>query len=134
MKLLTRDSDYAVRAVLFLAGSKKNLVAAIEIKNALNMPWHFLRAILQKLAKAGLITSVKGVGGGFSLRKDPQTITLLDIMQVFQGSVDISECTFKKHICPNLKKCPLRDKLKKIENFAIKQLSEVNVASLVNKG
>jgi Rrf2 family protein len=105
MKLITRDTDYAVRALCFIAESKKEIVSATELVKNLKAPRPFLRKILQILNKKRLLRSYKGLGGGFSLRISPQKIFLIDLIEIFQGPLKLNECIFKKRICPNIKTC-----------------------------
>ena len=97
-------------------------------------PMFVLRKILQTLNRKGLLRSYKGKGGGFKLAVGPDRIFLLDLIKVFQGPLKINECTFKKEICPNVKICPLKEKLDSIEKYVISQLEPVTIASLLKKG
>ena len=100
MKLITRDTDYAVRAVAHIALKKGAIVSVPELQGALRIPRPFLRKIVQALTRGGILESHKGIGGGFKLLKPPTAIHLTDIIEVFQGAVSFNECLFKKKICP----------------------------------
>lgn len=131
MKLITRDTDYALRAVCFIAKKKNKKVCASELVEELKIPRPFLRKILQVLNKEGILTSYKGIGGGFVLAKQPKDIYLTDLMKIFQGGVNLNECTLHKMKCPNVSACPLRKKIKNIEKYVIGELSVINLASFV---
>ena len=131
MKLITRDTDYALRAVCFIAKGKGKVVAATELVAALDIPRPFLRKILQVLSREGLLKSHKGQGGGFILGKEPEKISLLALMKIFQGPFKLNECMFRKEICPNIKKCLLRKKIKSIEEHVFSELKPVTVSSLL---
>ncbi len=111
MKLITRDTDYAVRALCFMAKSEKGVVSVTELVKSLKIPGPFLRKILQILNKKGLLRSYKGQGGGFRLAVAPNRISLVDLVETFQGQLKVSECMFKKRICPNTKTCMLSIKI-----------------------
>ncbi|MDP8292951.1 MAG: Rrf2 family transcriptional regulator [Candidatus Orphnella occulta] len=132
MKLITRDTDYAVRAIAFIAESEKEMVPTDELVKRLKMPRPFLRKILQILNKGGVLKSYKGKGGGFSLTSSPKKLFLLDIMKAFQGDIRLNECIFKKRICPNIKACPLRKKITRIEDNVLKELKNITIASLIH--
>lgn len=100
MKLLSRNTDYAVRAVCFMARKEKDTVSVTELVRALKIPRAFLRKILQVLNKKGLLVSHKGSGGGFTLARRPAEIYLVDLMEAFQGSFKLNECFFKKRSVP----------------------------------
>jgi Rrf2 family protein len=132
MKLITRDTDYAVRAITYMAKHKGNRISAKELVKNLKVPQPFLRKILQVLDKKGLLRSYKGKGGGFLLHVRPQEIFLLDLIRIFQGRFRLNECFLKKHACPHTKDCRLRKKINKIQAYVLKELKKINIAYLLN--
>lgn len=130
MKLITRNTDYALRALCFMS-RKKDIVTVDLLVKKLGVPRPFMRKILQQLNKAEVLESTKGQGGGFDLRGSPERIYLVDIMRIFQGQVGLNGCFLKKNVCPNKGKCLLRKKLRSIEEEVLKQLREITIASLV---
>jgi len=130
MKLITRDTDYALRALCFSAKSKAKTVSAAELTRELSIPRPFLRKILQILNRKGILRSLKGRGGGFSLARSAKNIFLTDIMRIFQGKLKLNECFLNKHICPHRPKCPLRKKIIRVESYVLKELSSISIASL----
>jgi Rrf2 family protein len=132
MKLITRDTDYALRATCFIAKNKNRKVCVPELVEELKIPQPFLRKILQILNKENILISYKGLGGGFVLAKPPRSIHLMDLIKIFQGNLNFNECRLKKMKCPNTGICPLRKKIENIEKYALRQLSKVNLASLIS--
>lgn len=130
MKLITRDTDYALRAVCFIAKQKDKIVPVSRMIRELKMPGPFLRKILQVLNKKGILISHKGQGGGFSLRASADKIYLVKLAEIFQGPLKLSECIFRAKVCPLIKACVLNAKLKKIENMVKRELSLITIASL----
>ncbi|MBI4981549.1 MAG: Rrf2 family transcriptional regulator [Candidatus Omnitrophica bacterium] len=131
MKLITRDTDYALRALCFIAKEKERIVAVSELVKELKIPKPFLRKILQSLHKHGVLAAYKGVGGGFKLARPANKIFLFDLLAIFQQDWHLNECLFKKMLCPNVKKCVLKKRIDKIEDFVRKELSSISIASLV---
>jgi Rrf2 family protein len=132
MKLITRDTSYALHAICYLAKESDRIVSVDELVRELKVPRAFARKILQKLNKKGILSSYKGAKGGFSLKKKPEQIFLLDIMQVFQGPFKLNECVFKKQTCPEIKKCRLKKKLDNIEDYIIKELKGINLKKMIS--
>ena len=130
MKLITRNTDYALRALCYIS-KRKDVVAVDEIVNKLGVPRPFMRKILQQLNKEGILESYKGQGGGFRLKLPPKKIYMLEIMRIFQGNVGLNGCFLKKDICPNQGRCVLRKKIHAIEASVFKQLKAINIASLI---
>ncbi|NTV28961.1 MAG: Rrf2 family transcriptional regulator [Candidatus Omnitrophica bacterium] len=130
MNLLARSTDYAVRALLYMAQDEDRIVSTADLDRALGLPRPFMRKTLQMLQKAGYLSSVKGVGGGFRLDKEPQKIRLLDLMTIFQGEISLGDCLFKKKLCSSVRTCPLRKEIGKMETLLLEQLSKVTLADL----
>lgn len=133
MKLLTRDTDYAMRALCYIAKSSSKVVTARELVTALKIPKPFLRKLLQKLNKAGVLNSYKGKEGGFKLALPTSHVRLVDIIKIFQGHFKLNECLFKKRACPNLKVCCLKRRIDKIERRVVRELESINIKELLDK-
>ncbi|MDD4980193.1 MAG: Rrf2 family transcriptional regulator [Candidatus Omnitrophica bacterium] len=133
MKLITRDTDYALRALCFIAKNKKHRVSVGELVGRLKIPRPFLRKILQVLNKKRILKSHKGCGGGFLLAQPVDKIFLAGLIEIFQGSLRLNECFFKKMACPNAKTCALRKKINSIEKYVIRELKSITLASLLRK-
>ena len=131
MKLISRNTDYAVRAVCYIARQKEKIISVTDLVKALNIPRPFLRKILQVLNKKSILISYRGKGGGFQLAGRADKVFLLDLIEAFQGPFRLNECTFKKEICPNRKKCFLKKKIDSIENYVFSQLGSVTVRSIL---
>jgi Rrf2 family protein len=132
MKLITRDSDYAIRALCCIAAAK-SLVSVRDLSKKLDMPYPFLRKILQALTQAGLLLSIKGRGGGFNLAKSAKKILIVEVTKVFQGKFILTEHTFKGKICPQVKACKLKKQLDNIEKDVYAKLKKINIASIIEK-
>lgn len=98
--VITRATEYAVRTVVFLAQQPKNeIVLKKDICKTQDVTPAFLTKILQPLIKAGIVSSQRGVGGGFLLAKDPNDITLLDILQAEEGQLKLNHCLVDSGLC-----------------------------------
>lgn len=114
---ITRETDYAIRCVLYLSRKEDSIIMADEISRAMSVPKSFLAKILQKLAKAGVVTSFRGVKGGFRLAKKPKQITLLDIIEAIEGPAAMNRCAVDASLCNFSSTCavhPVWVKLRRI--------------------
>ncbi len=127
MKLITRDTDYAIRAIGCIANSKEDVVDVGFLSKNLKVPRPFLRKILQILTKKGILNSLKGRGGGFSLNVDPKKITVLNLIEIFQGPFQLNEHKFRGKRCHNVNLCDLKKKLDKIERHVVKDLKAIDM-------
>jgi Rrf2 family protein len=133
MKLITRDTDYAIRALCYIAKNKNALVSVSQLVKELSMPRPFLRKILQVLNRKKFLRSYKGLGGGFKLNIPAEKIFLLGLMEVFQGPCRLSEHTFKNTLCPHTRRCRLKKRLDAIEKYVIKNLKDISIFSIINQ-
>jgi len=96
---ITRETDYAVRCVLYLSRKGGEVVMIDEISREMLIPRSFLAKILQRLSKTGIVTSFRGVKGGFQLAKKPEEVTLLDVINAIQGPVAMNICAVNEAAC-----------------------------------
>ncbi len=90
---ITRQADYAVRAVLYLAqiGSERR-AATSQIAQEQNIPPSFLAKIVSQLSVAGLLQTSRGARGGVSLARDPESISILEVVEAIDGPILLNEC------------------------------------------
>lgn len=131
MKLITKNTDYAVRALCHLAKQDGRVVPVSELASELSVPRPFLRKTLQRLNKKGMLRSYKGQGGGFRLALRPEKIFLGDLIKILQGPVRLNDCFFKKMFCADLRVCLLKKRLNDIERRVISELESIHIASLI---
>lgn len=122
--MLSNTSKYAIRAMIYLAlhANTEGKTGIKQISGDLNIPAPFLAKILQVLAKHRLLNSTKGPNGGFSLGKDPNKITLYEIVTVIDGNdifdkclISLRSCNEENVPCPVHKNYePIRKEFKKL--------------------
>lgn len=132
MKVLTKNTDYAIRALLVLGAHEGEYVSARQISQEQGIPYQFLRRILQALSKHGLISSKEGVQGGVKLERYPGTIKIREVIEIFQGKVELSECMFRKQICSNRANCVLRHEIMRIEQIVNHEFEQLTVGKLLD--
>src|SRR4030042_1522260 len=90
---ITRQADYAIRAVLYLArlGSSQR-AATSQVAQAQRIPPSFLAKIISQLSIAGLLHTSRGARGGVTLARDPEDITLLEVVEAIDGPIQLNEC------------------------------------------
>lgn len=131
MKIIKRDTDYAIKALIHIARKDSQIIPVSKLAKRLNIPQPFLRKILQILNKEGVIHSSKGKGGGFRLALPPGEISLVKLIEIFQGPVKFNDCLFRKNICLDIQTCPLKKRIDALENHMIAELQSTTLASLL---
>jgi Rrf2 family protein len=132
MKLLTKRTDYAVRALGYLATHTGQYIASDVIARAENIPSSFLRRVIAILIKEGIVAAKEGKNGGVQLAVQPAAITIVDLMEMFQGKIELSECMVRKDICPNRRSCMLRRKILEAEQRLIKDIEGIRLSDLID--
>jgi Rrf2 family protein len=132
MKLLTRNTDYAIRALCRMAEDREELFSAADLVKELNIPRPFMRKLLQELHKHKLLKSYRGRIGGFKLSLPPEEIYIYRIAEIFQGKIVLNEHIFRGKPCPRQKNCNLKAKLDEIESKVISELKTISIASIMD--
>ncbi|MDP2983599.1 MAG: Rrf2 family transcriptional regulator [Candidatus Latescibacter sp.] len=91
----------AFHAMIYIAVRETGFVTNAEIASALRASEAHLAKVLQRLSKAGLVKSIRGPRGGFILGKDSGAITLRDIYELFEGSMEHDMCLLEAQVCGN---------------------------------
>ncbi|MGE5375349.1 MAG: RrF2 family transcriptional regulator [Bacteroidota bacterium] len=106
---ITRQADYAVRAVLHLArmGNSERAATSTVAKEQ-NIPPSFLAKIISQLSIAGLLHTSRGARGGVTLARDPKDITLLEVVEAIDGPIQLNECVGSDGNCHFEGSCPIK--------------------------
>lgn len=106
---ITRQADYAVRAVLYLAklGSERR-AATSQIAQEQQIPPSFLAKIVSQLSVAGLLQTSRGARGGVSLARSPELISVLEVVEAIDGPILLNECVSAAGVCTFGDDCPMR--------------------------
>lgn len=106
---ITRQADYAVRAVLYLARCELGTpVATAEIAQAQKIPATFLTKIVAQLAAAGILHTTRGAHGGVTLARRAEDLSLLEIVETIDGPVLLNTCVLDPASCPESLNCPVQ--------------------------
>jgi len=92
MLSLTRKTDYALLALTRLAGQPGEIVSAREIAERVGVSLPLLMNVLKQLASAGLVSSVRGAHGGYSLARPAEEITLAELIDATEGPMRLAPC------------------------------------------
>lgn len=107
---ITRQADYALRAMLYLARLEPNERAATsKIAEEQEIPPSFLAKIISQLSIAGLIHTSRGAHGGVSLARKPKEISLLEVVEAIDGPISLNECVHDPSVCSFGDNCPIHE-------------------------
>ncbi|MFA5318607.1 MAG: Rrf2 family transcriptional regulator [Patescibacteria group bacterium] len=111
MFTVSTKSGYGLIVMLELAKNyKKDFVSLTDIAKKNKLSANYLLQIVQPLVKAKLIESKEGKGGGYRLVRDPKKISILEILEILEGEVNMVKCLVKDHNkCPAFSVCLAKD-------------------------
>jgi Rrf2 family protein len=105
---ITRAGEYGVQGLMHLARHNPGRrIMLDEVSREEHIPKSFLAKIFQHLAKAGLVRSIRGSGGGFALARNPSEISVLEIIEAVEGKILIQRCRMDKPDCEHAGGCAL---------------------------
>jgi Rrf2 family protein len=126
---ITRQADYAVRAMVYLAQLGPDHRAATgQIAREKSIPPSFLAKIVSQLSVAGLLQTSRGARGGVSLAKPPEAISLLDVVEAIDGPILLNDCVADPSKCKFDESCPLKPVWCDAQKMLVDHLSQANFA------
>ncbi len=113
--ILSKACDYGLRASLYIATrSNQNYIPIREISSNLNISFHFLTKILQKLTEKNIMASFRGPHGGVKFTRPISSISLLEIITAIDGPDLFEKCLIGLDDCRDDSPCPLHDQWKTV--------------------
>ncbi len=134
---MTRGADYGARGVIRLARAPQGQIMLVsEIAAREGLPESYLAKIFQELARSGIVRSHRGAGGGFSLARPAEAITLRQIVEAIQGPLALNTCleAGAANACDQVSTCALYPVLQRAQQQLVSILDETTLAELVARG
>lgn len=104
--LFSRESEYAIQTLLHMAGQSRDTYTYIrKIAADLNIPFFYLSKILNKLVKAGILTSLRGMKGGIKFAKNPAEVSIYDVIVTIDGEDIFNQCVLGLPTCSSDHPC-----------------------------
>jgi Rrf2 family protein len=134
MMELTRKGEYAIRGIIYLAQQPPGKMVLIsEIADAAEVPQTFLAKIFQSFAKLGLVNSYRGTGGGFTLGRPADRITLREVVEAVEGPIIPNRCLLNGGECDRGKGCTVHPVWRKVQSQVVQILDSVTIEELARK-
>lgn len=133
--MITREADYAIRALVALArrhGDGTGAASMPEVAAEMEIPYRFLRKLSKKMVAAGLVRSLRGKGGGLMLARPPARISLYDaVTAVAPAGAVLSHCLLRPGECGRTVSCRVHGEFRMIQNDVDRRLKRVTFDTLV---
>jgi Rrf2 family cysteine metabolism transcriptional repressor len=133
MKISTKIR-YGARAMLELAYHYgEGPIELKEIAKRENISLKYLEQVINPLRAAGLVKSIRGAKGGYSLAKPPSEICLYDVVETLEGPLNLLECLRDSKVCQKVPSCVTRDIWQEVSEAISKIFYSVTLEDMVNR-
>lgn len=130
--MFSQTSEYAIRALSILARHPRDQYVLVgTLATGADLPHHYLSKILQNLVRMQILESRKGSRGGFRLARDPDNITLYEIVNAIENLGQTRRCLLGQAECSDERACPLHEFWTGITSEYLKTLNQTSLGDLV---
>ena len=132
---LTSTTDYAIRIVCYLA-AQRQMISTSELSQELSVPSSYIPKITKKLKQAGIIKACEGINGGYQIAKQPENISLRDVISCTESTMAISRCLEKEGGCFRnyIYCCKVHQILLDLQNIYNNRLESVKISDIIRPG
>lgn len=130
--MFSKSCEYGVRALIYIASESKTgqKLSIHEIAKAIEAPEYFTAKILQTLSRNRIVSSQKGIHGGFYLDKIQGRVKLIDAVTAIDGNILFTGCGLGLKQCSEKEPCPIHNKFKGIRNSLKTMLESTTIEDL----
>lgn len=137
MLALSRKSDYALVALAELAAMEGAKCSAAGIAHATDSPESFIRNVMKDLARAELLFSERGPFGGYRLARDPDRISVLEVVEAVDGPISLVRCCKQNespqtHGCIHSPRCRIQQGMRLMHEGVLDVLRAVSISDLID--
>lgn len=131
MLRLSKMADYGTVVLTGMVCEPERSKSASEIAAAIQVPVPTVSKILKMLARAGLVSSLRGARGGYLLSRAAQAISLVDIIDAMDGPIGMTECSVTPGLCAQENGCAVRANWQRVNRIVIDALREITLDQMV---
>ncbi len=133
--MLGKTTEYAIRSLvyIYIQNMKGARPGFKQIAKNIDSPEEFTGKVLQIVTRAGLVSSIKGRGGGFFFDNSEKPLTLLDVINVTEGQEFFHKCGFGLKTCDAHNPCPMHDEYVTVRKSFYSLVSKLTIQSLASK-
>ena len=131
--MISQTAEYALRAAVWLAEHPEGPVRVGELASALKVPKNYLSKTMHQMARAGVLSSVRGKNGGFTLARKPTSIRLLDIVRPFEPLMDRRVCVLGRPSCNDANPCGAHERWKAVKETTMTFFSQTTLGDLMKR-
>jgi len=130
--MFSKTGEYALRAVAAIARVDEDRpVLAKEIAKNGDIPSKYLSKVLRDLVRAGILSSSRGIGGGFRLRRRPESLRLIEVIRPFEDVLASRRCPFGNARCSDEKPCTMHEQWKPVKESFEHLLERTTISEII---
>ena len=131
---LNKSTRFAIYAIMELGENPEEILTVKHIAEKYTISEHHVAKVMQQLVRVAMVRSIRGIGGGFQINKDPKEITLMDIVEIFEPLHIQRGCLLagSPENCHQENACRIAEVFNEIQEQAYYTLKSLSIATLVS--
>ena len=129
---LSKSTELAIHGLYQLAVTRPRQLLVSEMASAQQVSTSYLAKVFQKLARKGLVKSTRGKRGGFALARNPEEITIADIVRAVEAEEPLFDCLKDVRGCTGNGNCELRARFRQAERDMFEALESCSLGDLLD--
>jgi Rrf2 family nitric oxide-sensitive transcriptional repressor len=126
---LTTHTDFALRTLMYLATTGARSTAA-HVAGLYGVSANHMAKVINQLSRLGYIRSIRGIGGGIELARQPEDIRVGEVIEAFEGNMHLLDCVAAEDVCAIQSFCKLKGVLAEAERVQLQYLNSVTLADV----
>ena len=131
MLRLSKLTDYATVILSYMAKDNARLHAAIEIADVTGIALPTVSKILKLLVKGHVLSSIRGVKGGYVLARSPEKISVATVISALEGPISLTECSISHKSCEQASGCDIKGNWSLINQKISHALESITLADMI---
>jgi FeS assembly SUF system regulator len=124
-------TDYAIVLMSFFAANRQHKFSAQSLADTVKVPQPTVRKVLKLLSQGNLLTSERGAAGGYFLSRQPEQISVAEIVTAMEGPIALTECVSEETQCDQVSHCAIQTNWAHINNAVFHALDEVKLSHML---
>lgn len=130
MLRISKLSDYAIMVMVELGAQQGRIVSAQELAERTHLELPTVSKVLKQLGRAGLVSSFRGINGGYMMEKDAAGTSVAEVIEAIEGPIAMTECSVEEGLCSQEALCTLRSNWQRISSAVARAMQGVSLAEM----
>ena len=131
MLRMSKLADYGTVILTTLLQKPGQVQSAADIAASIRVPVTTVSKILKTLTREGLVLSLRGAKGGYTLSRCPEQISMAQVIEAMDGPIGMTECSITPGLCARESYCPVRTNWQRVNTIVLQALQQVTLDQMV---